>query len=492
MAVSSKKRYRILPLRAILYFMCSLVIVLLLLACIDRLFLPDLELKGVVPSAQWKYDDGRIFEFLTQRNGATNDVPVWRSSAFPVSQDAHGKKRILVMGDSYVWGDGHSNMNDLWWRQLHLELQHRGYNNVEVIGAGLCGASTHMELDWAQKLLPIYKPDLIIFGYVTNDPDEGSRQSGEGIVKQLKSAPADTVFDEFIRPFEEIFPHLTYQLKGIRAKKRTELASGPRGYEYSEWEARILEGENFQAYRKTVGRLKEFASRTGVPCVVTTLPMPVENNRSKYEPVEKLFTDAGLPFLNNLEPMLAWAKKHELKIANLRVSPVNGHPSIAATNFYAIQVANFLETSFAEKLGPKSTARQSRMGVRINDYVPPVLGVTNPNPNIYSMFYPQSSDLFLTMPFGLPYVQLNLESPKSVKEIHVIGKGLKSARLWVRGADPDAMVRTVAVHDLGARKGAELKFNLPAEKWSGAIDELMISADFADQKNMFLLEFVER
>src|SRR4029434_5090068 len=85
---------------------------------------------------------------------------------------ADSRRTILVLGDSFVWGPPYLSLNHLWWRQLMIELERRGYRQVRVVAAGHSGWSTHRELECLEELLGEVKPDLVIWGYVTNDPDE--------------------------------------------------------------------------------------------------------------------------------------------------------------------------------------------------------------------------------------------------------------------------------------------------------------------------------
>ena len=55
------------------------------------------------------------------------------------------KKRILVVGDSYVWGSGYANANHIWWQQLRNKLLENGYNDVEIMAMGISGYNTYQE-----------------------------------------------------------------------------------------------------------------------------------------------------------------------------------------------------------------------------------------------------------------------------------------------------------------------------------------------------------
>ena len=88
---------------------------------------------------------------------------------------SQGHPKILVVGDSFVWGDGSTNLNQIWWNVMARELERRGYD-CQVYAAGLCRASTYDEFLWLKDtpLLEDIEPDLVIIGYVTNDTDMNS------------------------------------------------------------------------------------------------------------------------------------------------------------------------------------------------------------------------------------------------------------------------------------------------------------------------------
>ena len=488
---NSKRRLLILPGRALKYFGISVLTILLVLLCLDKLILPFMEQRADLSSSQWQQHNNRVNEMMGQRNLASGDNPVWRSAFFPVSEQPHLKRRILVMGDSYVWGDGQANLNDTWWRQLQYELANRGYNDVEVIAAGRCGYATNVELSWAKKLVKMYKPDAIIFGYITNDPDEGSESPGDGYVKQMKQPPDDSAFNGKMRFFSSCFPHLAYQLKELRNKKLSERASGPEGYLYSTWEMKLLEGKNFEVYKETVRQLGKFVSECNVPVFTVTLPLPVETTREKYVPVEKLFRQSGAPFYDLLDPMLADYKirKGQGKAYTLTVSPANGHPGFCANKFYAKSCADLLERDYASVIGPRSKKEIENSKIEINDYVPPLIAHSQPKANVFAIYYPKDRSSFLLMPMGRPYIQLNLAHAYAFKEIQIVGKSLKKACLAVRAWDPAKDTEPV-IHELGTKKGDACIFKMPQQQWASGIDEIMITAE-TGQDNQLLVEFVQ-
>ncbi len=485
----SKNRLQILPLKSVFYFLCSILVVLLVLACIDRILLPDLARKGSIASPEWVEHNKRVYSFMAERNLGTASDPLWRSEAFQVSKSAEGMKRILVIGDSFAWGDGLENMNDIWWRQLQIELLRRGFQNVQVIGAGACGAPTNKELVWAKKLNEEYSPDAIVFGYVANDPDEGGDTAGSGFVKQLVSGGEDQV-SGLIQSMSSVFPNLSFQLNRLRDGKLISKKSGPAGYEYKVWQEKLLEGENWKAYENTVAGLGAFAKESGKPVFSVALPLPTADASVLYNPIEKLYRSNGVPFLNLFDGMMAWTAERSRSSGagnkSLAASPVNGHPALPLTHFYATSAADFIEKNYKDILGPKTASVTVAKEPEINDFIPPLIACKKTNTNTYTMYYPTNAKDFLQLPLQRPYIQLNLAMPVSAKSIHIAGKSLASVSLAVRAGDPSKYADTVALKDFGTKKGNECNFKLPDNT---VIDEVLLSAELDGPNNMILVQF---
>ena len=100
--------------------------------------------------------------------------------------DVYGKKQypkdtynIVIAGDSFVWGDGCTNRNELFWRLLEQKLEEKGYN-CRVYGVGTAGATAYEELSWLTEtdMIEELSPDILIMGFVENDPDPSTSIQG--------------------------------------------------------------------------------------------------------------------------------------------------------------------------------------------------------------------------------------------------------------------------------------------------------------------------
>lgn len=444
---------------------------------------------------EWQQEDKRINQNNKEKILTSGSLSkpaqgewIWRSAGFPVTKSPKTSKRILIMGDSFVWGDGYANMNDIWWRQLQRELTQRGYDRVEVIAAGLNGASTRQQLEQAKNIIQIYKPNLVIWGYVTNDPDEGIIQLFN--YSYLNEDPIINLLNKLKN--KSIFPRVSGLLFEARSTKvARKMSDEQRGYEYKKWEQKLLEGKNFELYRKTVKELGTFQTVSEIPGFMMTLPSYPNHDMfmANYSQVIPLFEAAKIPVYNilddyikyysalNLDPILGW-----------RINPANGHPGTAATYFHAMKAANILEAKYPQVLGQRKLPVKSPV-IRVNDWVPYNLSPTAISPGVYTFKYPESSEYMLRLPVARPFVQLNLEIPVGIKEIRISGTGLKAASLDITAVDSKRKFDDGTVYSFGEKQGTSLVWNLEGQA-SAKVNTIRLSADFKSGDKQLTLTLI--
>jgi lysophospholipase L1-like esterase len=492
------------------YFVASLAIVAGCTFALDRWIIPALENSGQLESYLWTDENHRLNHFTYLKNEARKEDPVWRSQYLPVTPEHAGKKRILVVGDSFVWGDGSVNINTLWWRQLQSELVRRGYNQVEVIAAGLNGSSTHDEAKWLSTLLPKYKPDLVVIGYVTNDPEE-KNADGHAYVSMLSKEIKDD--DPILARLNSILPNLTGQLRQIRKlAKQSHLSEKTGSLEYTDWELALLKGESFQSYKNTVNNLAKDLKAANVPAFVITLPAGFQNktrentasgndffervrkyNAERYAAVKPVFKDAGLLFVDTNDAFAKTAAGDPLLKANnsalrLGINPGNGHPGPFSTHFYAVSCADVIESQFPKAAGEKAAAA-SPQAVEINDCMPPYMNAHAVGADTFAFTYPPDvTEHTLYMPLRRRHVQLSLREPVAVNQIELSGPDLKSAQVYVSYIDEKLGYSPDVFEALPLKKGANLSWTLG----SGAgrrINAIKLRAGFTGSNQALTLNF---
>lgn len=497
-------------LTALSYFAVSLALIGFSLFALDRWIIPALENSGQLESFLWTDENHRLNHFTYLKNDARPNDPVWRSKYLPVAPDHPGKRRILVLGDSFVWGDGSENVNQLWWRQLQLELSRRGYPEVEVIAAGLNGASTRDQKDWLSALIPKYKPDLIVMGYVTNDPEE-RRPDGTAYVSMMSKELPDE--DPLLANLSKVLPNLSGQLKQMRKLSRQAALGKTTGKkEYADWELAILEGDNFAQYKKTVASLCEILKTANTPAFVITLPAGFQNktkenvsisnnffervkdyNAERYARVKPVFQDAGLLFVDTNDAFAAAASSDPLLKGNssalrLGINPGNGHPGTFSTHFYAKSAADVIESKFALALGEKS-AVSAKTDVEINDCVPPYMNVEKVAENTFEFTYPpDATDHTLFLPLRRRHVLLSLSTPATVVRIELSGPNLAAAQIYLNKFDEKLGYAPPKIETLDLKKGSALVWEIPA----ASVSSIKLRASFQGSNQLVKLKLTSK
>lgn len=447
----------LLPWDGLVFFAISLAVVGLGLVIVDRVALPWLEQRGWTASEHWARYNRRVES--EHRRKALSDgcaLHAWEGQPLPPFRD--DRRRILVLGDSFVWGPPYATLNHLWWRQLEIELARRGYRQVDVVAAGRPGWSTRDQLACARQLVPQVRPDLIVWGYVTNDPDEK-------IVPQIFDVQDQPPYGQRIRRLlARLLPNLSFKFESLRARKLARQYAGPRyGYLYPDWEAKLVEGENLARYRQTVAAAGQWLAGCGVPCVLVTLPSwpSTAYHAPRYAPVLPLWEAAGVRVLHLLPPLVQrYGESPQTGPEALRwgVNPADSHPGPRLTHFFASQTAAYLETHFPQLLGPEDEA--APLELAINDWLPAGLAVhlqkSTPAGATFTFRWPDDPGRLVRLPLDRPGVQLALRWPVAVSQVELSGGGLEHAVLracWLEAEEGYDENRWVELGRFSGRRG---------------------------------------
>jgi hypothetical protein len=457
--------------------------------------LPRLEKPAAPTAAQlnslaWVRDNDLINQNNYRKNVITRDDWTWHSAGHPVSIERHTARRIMVISDSWVWGDGYANMNDIWWRQLARELLRRGYADVEVLGVGKRGASTHDELDQLRKVFPKYRPDLVIMGYVTNDADEHQ-------VPQFDYRILDR--DPFVQFHQRLakagfLPRLNFQLAELRKQKRLAILSREKLFwDYPGWERKLVEPENLKFYRPTVQALGEFVRQLGVPFFMMTTPVSPTGKTwaPYYAPVEPIFAENQLRFCNILDDFArAYAGQKPPNNLNWGINPANGHPSSLSAHFYAMAAADILERDYPEALGPR-TPPPAAFAPEINDWMPANLVIAARTPAHVTFTYPASDDWMIRQPVGRPHVMFSLAMPARVRAVRMTGPALRGAEIYLTNIDAHFHCDVGTLVALPRQEGHELTWALDPMGTGEDLNTIRLVADFDGADRTVTFELLE-
>jgi hypothetical protein len=344
-----------------------------------------------------------------------------------------------------------------------------------VVAAGWNGASTQDQLGWLRerKLLAQAQPDLVIFGYVTNDADV-RRPDGTYYVKQIgrdikayKSTPLERL--------GLIAPSLAYQIKQLRARK-WESTRGD-AYPYGEWELKLLESApNLAAYAEVLKELNGFLGAERMPAFFVTLPnFPSSSFEPRYRPVEPLFHQAGLTFHNLLDDFMREYPAETVPLLKWGVNPVNGHPGPVSTRFYARKTSDILERDYPWLLD-RPAQPPAPLAPAINDWMPAVSDVRRVGAGDWELVYPVEDALAPNAPIGKPHVVLSFEQPVAIRAVRIAGERLKDAELYASVVDPATAVERDEPQSLGRKSGSELSWTLSADRRTDPVNTLKLAA----------------
>ena len=259
-------------------------------------------------------------EFSKKNPLGFND-PV-RSKAKPA-----GATRIVVIGDSFIWGDGLPR-EEIWSVKLEKLIADK-YTDFELFSWGKNGWSTKDQLNFLRKDGFKYNIDLLVVSFVDNDPF-----LGKPIAKYLRWQNTS-----YLEPFETLVPEATnFIVSFINQWIYTNLEY----YGYGVWSKKLYSKENLDKYGEL---LKEFSEELNKRGVDFRFILTVANNREDY----KELNDKVIPYLEAADIKylnLYTAVQEQLGHYNprkLRANRANGHPGSIMPSLFAKETLYYIE-----------------------------------------------------------------------------------------------------------------------------------------------------
>jgi hypothetical protein len=237
-------------------------------------------------------------------------------------------RRVVVLGDSFVWGDGLA-YGQAWPKKLEALFAGQA-PSVEVMSWGRQGWSTKDELEFLLTYGKDFEIDLLIVGFVANDPDMGY------------SRPKLLDWRRILGPGARLFPALTSILEN--RLNNILYSSVLKGWGYPAWEQGLYSPENLTEYQ---GLLSDFAAA----CRDLNLPVLFVLTPTSHEPYYGQLIDKAIPLFEaagldcfNLYPAVA-DELGRLPREALRAGPANPHPGPVVTELFSREVFSFLTQS---------------------------------------------------------------------------------------------------------------------------------------------------
>jgi len=153
--------------------------------------------------------------------------------------------RIVVLGDSFVMGDGVA-----WggtWDALGIKYLEYLAPDIEMISFGRNGATTEDQFKFLMSNINLLNPDLVVFSYVSNDPHFKENE---------KTKIKDRITFIEINAKTTGYPYRLKSLNFIYERVNNLFVSYYPFYGYEGWTKRLYENENFDAFENLIEQTK--------------------------------------------------------------------------------------------------------------------------------------------------------------------------------------------------------------------------------------------
>lgn len=276
------------------------------------------------------------YDFIQQTPFQFFDIP--RSRTKPESYS-----RIAVTGDSFIEGWA-TPYDEIWSHKLERRVQEQ-YKNIEVLSWGKSGWETLDEFRFLKEHGIHYGIDLLIVGFVINDPNVGNIPARYLVWHHTKP----------MMPIRLLFPNLLDYFSA-----HINLLLGRYvlwDYGYENWISKIYSENNLNAYGKLLNEFSEYCASKHIRLLFVLTPNDYDpSNRKLFDKVIPLLTNANIEYLD-LYPAV-YERLHTYPQRQLWVTPADAHPGPLVTEVYADEVFRLLkDRGILQKLAETGKSR---------------------------------------------------------------------------------------------------------------------------------------
>lgn len=322
-------------------------------------------------------------EFLMLQNSIRFGYGPTLRDQVPISNSSVDKT-ILVIGDSFVWGQGAEDSEMRWSRRLEKNLNAQSGERYRVVTLARLASSTMDEAEWLSKeRMALIDPDAVVVGFVRNDyaasygearycRDLGTCAKDGG--PPAISNPRNVVLVACLRGNESIFgrliskvvlpvlpnigrwmvgrwcdPDRLADIEGLTS----EGVSIENPTESPTWDYFV---ESIQSMKSSVGSVPIFMADTRV--------LPWDN--LDKEDALPIFRESGynLIEMRRSRELLATVDNHN----DLHINAADKHPGSELTQAYADDVSEALLSLFGKGQGVGVTSKNNRS--LLSNYLP--------------------------------------------------------------------------------------------------------------------------
>lgn len=303
--------------------------------------------------------------------------------------------RIVVIGDSFVWGDGAVDSEMRWPQQLQRVLDSRyGPDRFLVTSMANNGASTANQVAWVGSAdYRAMRPDAVVVGYVSNDPVPPGSKAGvcDGFwcygIRQYEVGSAYTACVRGSGSWFAVLTHgLAYPAPAVARNLneryctiRGRAGSDESGYTYFDWIQRLLKPDSLRQYEKTARALASRTDATRASLFVMPTPVRPSEFALARQPLEILSRAGATIVPSGRTKSLVTSQTP----GSLKINPANAHPSPLLARVYARDVAEALGSRLAPpERGGRAKGEETR---EIVNFIPTYLSVRQQGSTILTL-----------------------------------------------------------------------------------------------------------
>ena len=256
----------------------------------------------------------------------------FRENEYPL-QRRPGVRRIVVLGDSFTFGNG-VEFEQTFSKRLEARLN-RSAERYEVINFGVPGYNTTLELATWREVAARFHPDLLILGYVLNDTEQ------LGSSPAAAAGQAGSLLDRAHLELQKV--SLLYRFLAPRIRVLAGLFNAGNAVGLTGQILRSFESESagWIESRNALRELAAEARRAGTATLVVVFPMivdPYPLERAHRE-VVGFCREQGIEVLDLMSLVL------ENKASDLAVV-LDGHPNGRAHEIFGERIYQHLLNAY--------------------------------------------------------------------------------------------------------------------------------------------------
>jgi lysophospholipase L1-like esterase len=289
---------------------------------VERVKGVDIQFK---PHAEFRFDyDSNPRGYFDEQNGLTyrTNQHGFRGAEFPLAKPK-GTSRIMVLGDSFTFGEG-VKVEHLFTTRLQEILRARAEPNVDVLNFGVSAWSTRDEINYFENAGRSFEPDLVVVVFVLND-------AGPDVLD---------LWNDFRASYEAPFP-LKYSYAASYLYSKHLRKNAGRQYIDALVGSALTEQDRWNRSLAHLSRGRQLAESIGARFAVVIFPFMYELNDS-------------YPFLSLHELVAARCRTEQIpcldllpafkgqSYTDLWVHPADQHPNEKGHAIAADAIADFL------------------------------------------------------------------------------------------------------------------------------------------------------